>query len=114
MSPHQQIWSFNDKERTRRARFSRIDANTVNHNVDCGRPRHGKHRAIWMAVASLMLIALSTRCRTAFGPHPHRLLPVMVAEGSFVSLLIGCIAAYWFPSEELRHAQDARKTATVI
>ncbi len=52
-------------------------------SIAAGRGR-ANHRAIWMAVASFMLIALSTSGRTAFGPHPHGVLPVMVAECSFV------------------------------
>ncbi len=59
------------------------------------------HRAIWMAVASFLLIALSTSGRTAFGPHPHGVLPIMVAECSFVSLAMVYVSAYWFASDDL-------------
>jgi alpha-1,2-mannosyltransferase len=67
---------------------------------------HGRanHRAIWMAVASFLLIALSTGGRTAFGPHPKGALAVTIAECSFVSLAMVYISAYWFASDELPHA----------
>ena len=58
-------------------------------------------RAIWMAVASYMLIALSTSGRTAFGPHPHGALPIAIAECSFVSLAMVYVSAYWFASDEI-------------
>jgi hypothetical protein len=69
-------------------------------SIAAGRGR-ANHRAIWMAVASFMLIALSTSGRTAFGAHPHGILPIMVAECSFVSLLMVYISAYWFASDDL-------------
>ena len=62
-----------------------------------GRPNN---RAIWMAVASFLLIALSTSGRTAFGPHPHGVLPIMIAECSFASLLMVYVSAYWFACDE--------------
>jgi hypothetical protein len=58
------------------------------------------HRAIWMAVASFMLIALSTGGRSAFGPHPLGALAVTVAECSFVSLAMAYVSAYWFAADE--------------
>jgi hypothetical protein len=58
------------------------------------------HRAIWMAVASFMLIALSTGGRSAFGPHPQGALAVTVAECSFVSLAMAYVSAYWFAADE--------------
>jgi len=67
------------------------------------------HRAIWMAVASFMLIALSTGARTAFGPHPRGALAVMVAECSFASLLMVYISCYWFASDDLLQLLDALK-----
>jgi hypothetical protein len=67
--------------------------------IAAGRGRANR-RAIWMALASVLLIALSTSARTAFGPHPHGVLPVMVAECSFLSLLMVYISAYWFASDE--------------
>jgi hypothetical protein len=67
--------------------------------IAAGRGR-ANHRAIWMSLASVLLIALSTSARTAFGPHPHGVLPVMVAECSFLSLLMVYISSYWFASDE--------------
>jgi hypothetical protein len=61
------------------------------------------HRAIWMAVASFLLIALSTGGRSAFGHHPQGALAATVAECSFVSLAMVYISAYWFASDELPH-----------
>jgi hypothetical protein len=58
-------------------------------------------RAIWMAVASFMLIAVSTSGRTAFGLHPHGVIPIMVAECSFVSLAMAYVSAYWFANDEV-------------
>ena len=72
-----------------------------------GRPNN---RAIWMAVASFMLIALSTSGRTAFGTHPHGILPIMVAECSFVSLLMVYISAYWFASDDLLAPDQMRRS----
>jgi hypothetical protein len=59
------------------------------------------HRAIWMAVASFLLIALSTSGRTAFGPHPHGALAIAISECSFASLLMVYISAYWFASDAI-------------
>ena len=63
---------------------------------------HGRanHRAIWMAVASFLLIALSTGARTAFGPHPQGALAVTVSECSFVSLAMVYVSAYWFAADD--------------
>jgi len=66
--------------------------------IAAGRGR-ANHRAIWMAVASFLLIALSTSGRTAFGPHPSGILPIVVAECSFASLMMVYISAYWFAAE---------------
>jgi hypothetical protein len=64
------------------------------------------HRAIWMAVASFLLISLSTSGRTAFGPHPRGGLPIMIAECSFGSLMMAYLSAYWFASDDLMNAVD--------
>ncbi len=63
---------------------------------------HGRtnNRALWMATASFLLIALSTAGRTAFGPHPHGAFAIMVAECSFVSLLMVYVSVYWFATDE--------------
>jgi hypothetical protein len=66
--------------------------------ANCGR---SNDRAIWMAVASFMLIAVSTSGRTAFGPHPHGAIPIVVAECSFVSLAMAYVSAYWFANDEV-------------
>ncbi len=68
-------------------------------SIAAGRGR-ANDRAIWMAVASFLLIAVSTGGRTAFGPHPHGVLPVMIAECSFVSLAMAYVSAYWFAADE--------------
>jgi hypothetical protein len=64
------------------------------------------HRAIWMAVASFLLISLSTSGRTAFGAHARGGLPIMIAEGSFVALMMAYLSAYWFASDNLPNAID--------
>ena len=72
----------------------------------CIAARHGRanSRAIWMAVASFMLIAVSTSGRTAFGPHPHGVFPIVIAECSFVSLAMVYVSAYWFASDRISTA----------
>jgi glycosyl transferase family 87 len=57
-------------------------------------------RAIWMAVASFLLIAPSASVRIAFGPHPHGVLRSLAGEGSFVSLALMYVSAYWFAADE--------------
>jgi Glycosyltransferase family 87 len=64
------------------------------------------HRAIWMAVASFLLISLSTSGRTAFGAHARGGLPIMIAEGSFVALMMAYLSAYWFAADNLPNAID--------
>lgn len=68
----------------------------------CAAANRGRasNRAIWMAVASFLLIALSTDGRTAFGPHATSALAIMVAEGSFLSLMMVYVSAYWFVADE--------------
>jgi hypothetical protein len=58
-------------------------------------------RAIWMASASYLLIALSTSGRTAFGPTAHGVVLILFAECSFVSLAMMYLATYWFASDEV-------------
>lgn len=59
------------------------------------------NRANWMAVASFLLVALSTRGRAAFGPLPHGALPLAVAECSFPCLAMIYVSAYWFAADEV-------------
>jgi Glycosyltransferase family 87 len=70
-------------------------------------------RAIWMAVASFLLIALSTSGRTAFGPHPHGVFPIIIAECSFLSLVMVYVSAYWFASDEIADATEHRRASEV-
>jgi Glycosyltransferase family 87 len=59
------------------------------------------NRANWMAVASFLLVALSTRGRAAFGPLPYGALPLAVAECSFPCLAMIYVSAYWFAADEV-------------
>ena len=76
-----------------------------------GRGR-SNNRAMWMAVASFMLIALSTGGRTAFGAHPHGLVPIMIAECSFVAIAMVYVSAYWFATDELPVANVGAQSAS--
>ncbi len=78
--------------------------------IAAGRGR-ANHRAIWMAVASFLLIALSTGARTAFGPHPQGALAVTVAECSFVSLAMAYVSAYWFAADDTPGAKMGARSA---
>lgn len=75
-----------------------------------GRPNN---RAIWMAVASFMLIAVSTSGRTAYGAHPHGLVPIMIAECSFVTLAMAYVSAYWFAADEAPVARIGAPAASL-
>ena len=68
-------------------------------------------RAIWIAVASFLLIALSTSGRTAFGPYPHGILQFAVAECSFVCLAMMYVSAYWFASDRISDITSTAETA---
>jgi hypothetical protein len=54
-----------------------------------------------MAVAGFMLIALVTSGPAAFGRHSHSVLPVLIAECSFLSPIIAYVSMYWFACDEL-------------
>ena len=46
------------------------------------------HRALWIAVASYVVVALSTSGRALFGPQATGAIAISVAECSFLSLLM--------------------------
>lgn len=62
------------------------------------------HRALWMAVASYLLISVSTIGRSAMGPHPHGPVAIAIAECSFLSLAMMYVSVYWFATDELAAA----------
>src|SRR5216684_3172324 len=57
------------------------------------------HRALWIAVASYVVVALSTSGRALFGPQATSAIAIAVAECSFLSLLMVYVAAYWFVTD---------------
>lgn len=70
------------------------------------------HRAIWMAVAIFLLVAPAASVRIAFGEHPHGILRSLAGEGSFVSLAMAYVSAYWFATDELPAAGVGVSSAT--
>ena len=56
------------------------------------------HRALWIAVASYVVVALSTS-GALFGPQATSAIAIAVAECSFLSLLMVYVAAYWFVTD---------------
>jgi hypothetical protein len=56
----------------------------------------GSRRAIWMTLASIALIVLSTDFTEARGLETHHLIQGAFRESGFMSMLAGWIAAYWF------------------
>jgi hypothetical protein len=57
------------------------------------------HRALWIAVASYVVVALSTSGRALLGPHATSSIAIAVDECSFLSLLMVYVAAYWFVAD---------------
>jgi hypothetical protein len=64
--------------------------------VNGGRARP---RAIWMAVASYVIISISTAGRSVFGPNATNLFAIAVDECCFLSLLMVYVSAYWFVTD---------------
>jgi hypothetical protein len=58
-------------------------------------------RANWMAVASVLLVALSTSARNLLGPLPHGALQLVVVECSFPCVALVYVSAYWFAADEV-------------
>jgi hypothetical protein len=83
-----------------------IDADIIHTDGNCGQPWPRESRAIWMAVAGFLLIALVTSRPAAFGRHSHGVLPVLIAECSFLSLIIAYVSMYWFACDELTGTTD--------
>jgi hypothetical protein len=80
-------------------------------------------RAVWMAALSYVLSAVSLRVFNRFLMPPptefQRIFPWLVRaleETSFIALLTGYIAAYWFATDRLRqvHAIHAARRNTTI
>ncbi len=69
--------------------------------VVCAEASRGRanRRALWMAVASILTIAISIIIRVRFGPHSTSPLLIVAAEGGFASLLMAYISAYWLVSD---------------
>jgi hypothetical protein len=70
------------------------------------------HRALWMAVASFLLVAPAASIRIAFGEHPHGILRNLAGEGSFVTLAMVYVSAYWFTTDELPLANVGAPSAS--
>lgn len=62
--------------------------------------------AVWMAVASVAVIALSMEGRSFFSSHSTSPLFIAIAEGGFVSLLMVYISTYWFVTGKTEYACD--------
>jgi hypothetical protein len=70
------------------------------------------HRAIWMAVASFLLVAPAASVRIAFGEHPHGILRSLAGEGSLMTLAMAYVSAYWFATDELPVVNVAAQSAS--
>lgn len=64
--------------------------------ASCGR---ASRRAIWMAVASFLAIAISMDVRARFAPHSTSPVFIAAAEGGFISLMMAYVSAYWFVTD---------------
>ena len=64
------------------------------------------HRALWIAVASYIVVSLSTSGRAFFGPHATSPIAIAVDECAFLSLLMVYVSAYWFVTDRGDAASD--------